>query len=257
VALNANYSQAVVNCGTGNDARAFISVNGGERVSFHNGSVGGFIVPAFTQGNGTVYGFSNFKGKVFMTLGDGVFLLTNVRRGESERIVSSEAGGFQMSQDGKQLFYLRGNVGAGEATLRVRSATNHKKDGVRVVRDVRSFAVTPNGRHVYFVDKGNELHRSRTTEDANSTRVAEPIDFTSLRMSARGTLFFRERDDRSETLYYTTNTTRNNVDDEVKGVLVGANNVFFYKDAGGNYYDLFRSNGNHRFRRIATSVRVG
>jgi hypothetical protein len=257
VALNANYSQAVVNCGSGSDARAFISVNGGERVSFHSGTVIGFITPNFTQGNGTVYGFSNFKGKVFMTLSDGVYLLVNVRRGDSTRIVSNEGSGFQMSQDGKQLFYLRGSAGGGDATLRVRSATNHKKDGIRIARDVRSYAVTPNGRHVYFVDKDYDLNRARTTEDANAVRVAEPIDATSLRMSARGTLFFRERNDSSETLYYTTNTSRNRVDDEVEGILVGANNVFFYKNAGGSYYDLFRSNGNHRFKKIATSVRVG
>jgi hypothetical protein len=250
VALNDNYSQAIANC----DGRAFISIRGGERESFSDNTISqysGFVVPQFTQAagirsGGVVYGFRDFRGKAFQT-NDGVFMIS--RSLTSERLTSSDARSVQMSADGSNLFYLRGGA------LRSTSATNPHSDGFRIARDVRSFVVTPNGRHVYFVDTDRELNRSAISVDAPTSRVAEPVEASSLQISGRGTVFFMEYGDRENVLYFTNNTTRQRVTDDVDDYVVTNNNAFYTIDAGGGYFDLHRSNGNGRFRVIARNVR--
>jgi hypothetical protein len=246
--LNDNLSQAVVNC----DGRAFISIRGGERESFHGDGAYGFLAPENTQyheaGRTVVYGFRDFRGKLFGS-NTGIFMLT--RQIGSERMISSDFDEIQMSQCGKHLFYIRNRH------LRTRSATSPNSEGYRIARDVISFVITPNAKQVYFVDTNYELNRARVGVDSPTQRVAEPVDARSIDISRRGTVFFRERNDRDNVLYFTNNTTRNRVGDEIERFWVSGsgNNAFYLVETSSNYYDLYRSNGNGRFRVIARSVR--
>jgi hypothetical protein len=246
--FNNNYSQVVFN----DSGRSFISINGRGRESFSNSIASGFVVPMFSQitaqvaGNSTtiVYGFSDFRGKAFVTA-DGTYLLT--RRLESERL--SRTNEVSMTADGKRLVYIR------DGAIRSVSATNHNDEEIRIVTDnPRDFVIA--GNNIYYVDRHGDLRRSRIRENSGEgSRVMDSVHAGTLRVTGGGTVFFTSNDG-DNALFFTNNTRANRASNDVAHFYVGNSNVLYFTDEGGGYYDAHRSAGGGKFNRIAKDIRV-
>ena len=249
--FNKNYSQVVFNetSATG-EMNAFISINGGKRKKISDSQIKGFVIPETGRSIDNlpiiVYGFSNFKGKVFDT-DSGLFLLN--KKLEKERI-SRYSSQVVMRKNGKQVFYMMGSE--------LKAASLSDPGGYKTVlaEDAVSFAVTSGGR-VYYVNGNNELRRQNVRNARNNpegTWVAEFIITDSLSVSGKGTIFFINQDG---DLLSTTGTRRHKIVTDVSRVDVLNNNAFYYLDVNDGYFDAYRSGGGNRFKRLFMDIRLG
>ncbi|MCL2634191.1 MAG: hypothetical protein FWD34_06745 [Oscillospiraceae bacterium] len=250
--LNKDYSQLVY---TSDDA-TYITVKGGEKTKICNGKAGYFVTPKGTQARGgraTVYGFSNFKKKVFYLSGD-LNLITN--KFEREKICSNADASITMTEDGKWIFYRSYNSSNSTYNLRRVSATKADADSITVARRVESFVVSKNGSTVYFVNDEQELMTKKATnEDDTGKKVADDVNNPgSLSMTTSGTVFFITDYSRGEgTLQMVKGTTRTKIRDDVTDVYVLSSNVLYFLDDDGDA-TIFRSNGNNNFTQFAKEI---
>jgi hypothetical protein len=251
VFFNRDYSQVVVN--TGGDAR--ISINGEDSHRFSNVGVEYFIVPdngqirGISSGNGRVYGFTDFRNKVFCGEDSGLYLLNNdLVRGR----FAFNAHNITLSNDGKMLYFKSGNF------LNAASAVNAEAEWVGIASNINHY-VLGRGGFIYYIDSQNNLIRTRAVENFEAVKVAENVDRDSLTASGNGTVYFVTDYSylrNGGTLYFTTDATPRKIKDEVERVFSIDTNVYYFTnmDASGINRDIYRSPGNGRFNKIAEDV---
>jgi len=255
--FNVAYSQII----TSESNRSHISINGERSEPFVDSRVTNFLQPRFSQSRtladnfdgaaAVVFGFDNFRGKVFQS-SEGVSLVTRRSgRFDSEVLSRNATSVTQLTDDGKTVVYLSGR------TLNAVPVTQKNPESIRIMRDVDSFLLA--GSYVYFIDDRNDLHRSPIKDNANAIFVSDKVIPFSLQVSGRGTAFFL-RDDGDNTLYFTNNTNASRVANAEDAVIViaGKNYALYISDMGGGFIDVYRSNGGGRFPRnsIAKNVRM-
>jgi hypothetical protein len=248
VFFNNDYSQAVFNQRDGQWG-SFFSVNGGEAQQISNEQIWDFIIPANGQVKRnspiTVYGFSDFNGKAF-TADDGLFLLD--RKFGRERI-TGQVSDIIVSNDGKQIFYIE------DGNLRAASMSDPSGRKPVFAENIRNFVVASGG-YFYYVDFSNELYRQNvrnSNNGAGGTWVAELVVADSLCVSGKGTVFFINTDG---DLFSTSNTSRNRIKSNIYRVVAHNNNAFYYFDADGGFFDIYRSRGNGRFSLLFFDVKL-
>ena len=247
IGFNNDNSQIVFN----DDEDSFISINAGERVIINSKHlIKEFIVPETTPIGGiiaVVYGFSDFRGKVFETE-EGLFLLNdNLDR---ERITGSSID-VTMSADGKQLYHID------EDYLRVASAINSGRERIIIAENVQNYVIDSSG-NLYYIDNFNVLYRkgARDLSADKGTKVADFAATNSLEISGRGTVFFVGRNEEGlERVLYSVNGTKvEKVADDVEIFEMFINNVFYYTRNEEGAVEAYRSNGNNRFSLFSTGV---
>jgi hypothetical protein len=244
--FNNDYSQVVFN----DSGDSFISVKAGDRTRISsNSTINSFIIPDNAQvfvnadNNSTVYGFSDFKGKVFNN-DDGLFLLN--RKLERQRI-SRYAYNITMSNDGKKIYHIDG------ASLRIANPSKPEAERPTIARNVQSYVIS--GSHAYYVDYNGELQRTTAKDsgDNSGTRIVDFVDAYSLAVSGKGTVFYLCED---SDLFTVSGTKANKVKEEVRRLLVLNNSVYYFVEADDFIFDAQRSNGNSSFSLFASDVSI-
>ncbi|MCL2036093.1 MAG: hypothetical protein FWG83_01745 [Oscillospiraceae bacterium] len=255
--LNSDYSQIVYNTtNSSGSSIARISVKGGEPSQVANSAINTFIVPdgaqeasSYSAISGTIYGFKDFKNKVFLTGGWGSGELYLLDSKLERKRFSQSASEIKMSSDGKQLFYVNDRN-----ALCVANASNPEADVVTLARNVKNYAIGKGG-HIYYVNAYDELFRKKTTDsEGEGTRVAEDVHSRSLSASGKGTVFFMTDYSSSSgdgTLNFATGATRNRVADGVSMVYATNSNAYYFVETEDGFMDIYRSPGNGKFTRIA------
>jgi hypothetical protein len=254
--FNKDYSQIVFNSVSGpDDKEARISIKGGDakRIS-NNVTISSFVIPDNAQ-RGRAYGFKDFRNKVFRGDDGGLYLLD--KKHERQRFASSYSV-VRMSNDGKWLYYTDRNSD-NDFDLRRANAGNSNADKPRVARKLlnHSSFVIGKGQVFYYINHEKDLFRKKGVEDGDGAKVAE--DVYELDTTGNGTIFFMtdvSSSTQEGTLQFTTNTKRNVIAGDISGFFAGNNSVFYYVNVDVGFYDVFRSSGNGRFKKIASDVKL-
>ena len=249
--LNKDYSQIVVN--TGDAAR--ISIGGEDTLRISPQMISEFVIPCGAQSKyddhtgGYIYGFDDFKNKVFQTHDTGLYLIDkNYERGGR---FTAHAQYVTMSSDEKRLFFMD------SGRLRTVSATNTDSNVITLSGSARNYAVGSGG-YVYYVDSRNNLVRKKAAEDAEEVIVSENVYNDSLTSSSNGTVFFLTDyyySRQEGTLYFTNGVSKHKVRDDVEEVLAVNSNVYYFTDSGGGFSDVYRSPANGRFAKVVSDIR--
>jgi len=239
----------------------FISARGqsSERVVRSSGLVP--LLPVNTQlvisGAAPVLGVRTFANMIFydnsndaIIFVDRNFEARNLARGvvRAERAV--------ISADGRTVVFL-------DDRGRLRRMTNMSRNEPTIVDlgadlDIVNFITCTDADHIYFVDRFDELWFIRGTREPS--RVRTDVGPWSIVMSPNSNMLFfianMARDGSGELFTTTNGRSPNRVDgaNDVLGVIADAAGVYYHAPATGNRVDVFRSNGNARFTRIAQDV---
>ena len=136
--------------------------------------------------------------------------------GNAERIDTDIRGGYRVSEDGRNIFYIKGDA----KTL----YTHNLKDKTKIAGDVTEFIIDKTGSKLYYTDINKSLYFK-----AKNAATAEKVDSDSEVVGASPDL---------STIYYTKDQTlyrRKQGDMKVK-ITSGVSNVLRVYDSGEIYY---------------------
>jgi len=244
ICFNKDYSQIVFL----DEDDTFISIKAAERVAFSKGSpIGGFVTPEKAQEGGKramVYGFDDFRGKVFGTQ-EGLFLLNKDL--DKQRITKSTQN-VKMSSNGKRIYYIE------DDNLKTTSAVKADGNNPTLAMGVSNYTMGKGGNY-YYVDYNKELFRKNKKDSAESEgrKIAELVSANHIKVSGTGAMFFL---DENKDLYYSGGNVVEKINSDVTRFDVGNNNVFYYIEKDFGVVDVYRSNGNSGFDLFNENTRV-
>lgn len=249
ILFNQDYSQVLFT----HEGRTFHSRNGSERERVSALYIDSVVIPPFAQVRivnfGAVFGISSFANQTVISSGtDGEARLEFIDRRFEATTVSGTAGirSGQIAENGREMLFINrsGHL------MRV-NPTRSNAETVEVVRNIRDFVASPDLSHVYFINNDRDLMHVRGNR--TPSRIA---DFAShLVMSPRGNraFFITDMGSNGGDLQTSNNGNRaSRIATDVRNVWSIGSGVLYSNIDN----DIYRSNGNANFSRIATDARV-
>lgn len=244
--FNRDYSEALFTY----DGKTYISKSGQDKEKISGKAVLAILRPQFSGGAAhrgvASYDLKNFAG-VVLSMDDGSLLYVD-GKGESSTLTGS-CRQAAVTENGRHVFMVS------ESGTLFRRALTMDSDKEQIAGDVEGFAVTKDGRAIYYVNADEELFY--LSGASRPKKVADDVS-PGLCLTADGTLyFFVDYSGNSGTLYYSRNGgKRVKVSDDAYDVFATASGVFYcanYSSASGTY-DVYRSVGGSRFKLFHSDV---
>jgi hypothetical protein len=245
--FNGDYTQVLFSY----DGKTYLSRNGRDKEKIAGKAVTAVIRPQFAGGAAHTgiesYDLKNFAN-VVLSMDDGSLLYVD-GKGESSTVTGSYLQA-AVTENGGAVFMV-----STSGTLFRRPLT---LDGVKeqIAGDVVSFAVTKDGRGLYYVNSDEELFF--VSGSSKPKKVADDVSSSLCLTADGGTLyFFVDYSGNSGTLYSSRNGgKRAKVSDDAYGVFATASGVFYcanYSSSSGTY-DVYRSAGGSQFKLFQSDV---
>ncbi|MCL2059786.1 MAG: hypothetical protein FWH01_12165 [Oscillospiraceae bacterium] len=116
--------------------------------------------------------------------------------GEAVRLDTDIRGGYRVSEDGKNAFYVRGDA-------KSLYSHNMKERSERIASDVEGFIINGNGTRIYYSDSEANIYyknRNAATEkvDSESTFIGTSPDFATVYYTKDGTLYRKKQGETKE-----------------------------------------------------------
>ncbi|MCL2036073.1 MAG: hypothetical protein FWG83_01635 [Oscillospiraceae bacterium] len=264
--FNRDYSQIVFNEGE----FAYISIDGGVRKRISDDVLSRFIIPKGAQSSreshesSVTYGFDDFSGKVFSTLGNGLFSLDSAY--DSRSLDNGNLYDVTLSRDGKTLFYKDGNWES--ASLKSRPLNNKTDEAGKVIAvNIDSYVTTSDG-NIYYTDaESNALFRKTADDSGRGIQIADKVEFGTLQVYAGEIVYFMTdfSFENGATLHSSRSedaTLSNKIAEGVTQLDVYNKQVYYYSllisvSDSTDYYEVFKSDDGGVFTEFTKVIFFG